>query len=161
MEYLFEGLLIKLEHEMIQAQTMAAYFASLGGGFFLCRHLKTALVMARQQQRMAAILGDTSMFLKCLVNQAYDLIYAGSFQAANVVIKEVLQHARTMTPIDDSLIQMCRSARLFSKRVAKARQLPAESKSQMTNDDLYRIRMVQDQSVAATSSDVLAPFRRG
>jgi hypothetical protein len=32
----FSGLLIKYEHEFMQAQSLAAYFATLGGGFFLC-----------------------------------------------------------------------------------------------------------------------------
>jgi hypothetical protein len=160
----FSGLLIKYEHEFMQAQSLAAYFATLGGGFFLCRHLQTALTLARQQQRMAVFLGDTGMYYRCLINQAYNYIYAGHFKVANTLIKQVRAAATATTSRkrDDVLIQMCASARLFSKRVRKARQTPVTKEQQqqslMTNDDLYRIRMVQDQSLPST--DVTAPFRR-
>jgi hypothetical protein len=160
----FSGLLIKYEHEYMQAQSLAAYFATLGGGFFLCRHLQTALTLARQQQRMAVFLGDTGMYYRCLLNQAYNYIYAGHFKVANQLIKQVraAATATTLFKRDDVLIQMCASARLFSKRVRKARQTPVTKEQQqqslMTKDDLYRIRMVQDQSLPST--DVTAPFRR-
>jgi hypothetical protein len=160
----FSGLLMKYEHELMQAQSLAAYFATLGGGFFLCRHLKTALTLARQQQRMAVFLGDTGMYYRCLINQAYNYIYAGQFKVANQLIQQVRAAATATTLLkrDDVLIQMCASARLFSKRVRKARQTPVTKEQQqqslMTKDDLYRIRMVQDQSLPST--DVTAPFRR-
>jgi hypothetical protein len=160
----FSGLLIKHEHELMQAQSLAAYFATLGGGFFLCRHLQTALTLARQQQRMAVFLGDTGMYYRCILNQAYNYIYAGHFSVANQLIAQVLAAATTLLPTDDVLIQMCASAKLFSKRVRKARQTPVTKEQQqqqsslMTKDDLYRIRMVQDQSLPST--DVTAPFRR-
>jgi hypothetical protein len=158
MEPYFTGLLNKWEHELIQAQSLAAYFATLGGGFFLCRHLQTALALAKQQQRMAAFLGDTAMYYRCLINQAYNYIYAGHFGVANKIIRKVQTAAEGMRPGDDVLILMCSSALLFSKRVRKARQTPATEQSLMTKDDLYRIRMVQDQSLPST--DVTAPFRR-
>ena len=160
----FSGLLIKYEHEFMQAQSLAAYFATLGGGFFLCRHLQTALTLARQQQRMAVFLGDTGMYYRCLINQAYNYVYAGYFKVANKLIKQVqvLATATTVRKRDDVLIQMCASARLFSKRVRRARQTPVTKEQQqqslMTKNDLYRIRMVQDQSLPST--DVTAPFRR-
>jgi hypothetical protein len=158
----FSGLLIKYEHELMQAQSLAAYFATLGGGFFLCRHLQTALTLARQQQRMAVFLGDAGMYYRCLINQAYNYIYAGYFSVANQLIAQVRAAATASLKTDDVLIQMCASARLFSKRVRKARQTPVTKEQQqqslMTKDDLYRIRMVQDQSLPST--DVTAPFRR-
>lgn len=160
----FSGLLIKYEHELMQAQSLAAYFATLGGGFFLCRHLQTALTLARQQQRMAVFLCDTGMYYRCIINQAYNYIYAGHFKVANQLIKQVRAAATATTLLkrDDVLIQMCASARLFSKRVRKARQIPVTKEQQqqslMTKDDLYRIRMIQDQSLPST--DVTAPFRR-
>jgi hypothetical protein len=160
----FSGLLIKYEHEFMQAQSLAAYFATLGGGFFLCRHLQTALTLARQQQRMAVFLGDTGMYYRCLINQAYNYIYAGHFKVANQLIKQVRAAATATTLLkrDDVLIGICASARLFSKRVRKARQTPVTKEQQkqslMTKDDLYRIRMIEDQSLPST--DVTAPFRR-
>jgi hypothetical protein len=156
----FSGLLIKYEHELVQASSLAAYFATLGGGFFLCRHLQTALTLARQQQRMAVFLGDYGMYYRCLLNQAYNYIYAGHFQVANQLIAQVRVAATEVLKSDAVLLQMCASAKLFSKRVRKARQTPVtkEQQQQLTKDDLYRIRMVQDQSLPST--DVTAPFRR-
>lgn len=156
----FSGLLIKYEHELMQASSLAAYFATLGGGFFLCRHLQTALTLARQQQRMAVFLGDYGMYYRCLLNQAYNYIYSGYFQVANQLIAQVRVAATELLKSDAVLLQMCASARLFSKRVRKARQTPVtkEQQQQLTKDDLYRIRMVQDQSLPST--DVTAPFRR-
>ena len=159
-ETVWEGRLIQWEHHLLQASSLAAYFATLGGGFFLCRHLKTALQLAVQQQRMAVLLGDTGMYYRCLVNQAYNYIYAGYFRAARRILKQVQEAASSPQSISDKevLVQMCQSAVLFCRRVRKARQTPVTEQSALVKDDLYRIRMVQDQSLAST--DVTAPFRR-
>lgn len=154
----WQGLLIHWEHKLIQATSLAAYFATLGGGFFLCRHLTTALQLAKQQQRMAVLLGDTGMYYRCQVNQAYNYIYAGHFETAKRLLAEVQVAAATTYQPDQVLVQMCQSADLFRRRVKKARQTPALEQSGLVKDDLYRIRMVQDQSLATT--DVTAPFRR-
>jgi len=38
LEYYFMSLMIKWEHERIQAESLAGYIATLGGGFFMCHH---------------------------------------------------------------------------------------------------------------------------
>ena len=154
LEYFFGGLLVKWEHERIQAESLAGYIATLGGGFFMCHHWMTAVRLAQQQQRLAAYLGDTEMFYKCLINQAYNHIYAGRFRIANRLIKYVMQAVKQGSHGDDVLIKMCYSARLFGKRVRRA-AIKDNKLSHSTVDDFARIRLVQDQS---RDADLIKPF---
>lgn len=55
-EYLWENKLIHLEHKLILATSMAGLYSTLGGGCFMTRRMSTAILLARQQQRMALIL---------------------------------------------------------------------------------------------------------
>jgi len=155
LEYYFMSLMIKWEHERIQAESLAGYIATLGGGFFMCHHWSTAVRLAQQQQRLAAYLGDTEMYYKCLINQAYNYIHAGRFRTANRLVKLVLQAVQQGPHEDEVLVKMCYSARLFGKRVRKA-AVKNDQESHSTVDDFARIRLVQDQSKDA---DLIKPFR--
>jgi hypothetical protein len=132
---------------MIRAQSLAGYFATLGGGYFMCHHWQTAVKLAQYQQQMAMILGDTGMIYKCILNQAYNYIYAGQFMLAYKWIHYVFVRVQGR---DEVLANMCRSAHLFAKRVFELHRTSLgndklESKSR-TVDDYARVRIVRDRS---------------
>jgi hypothetical protein len=164
-----EQRLIHYENQLIRAQSMAGFLSTLGGGFFMCHHWRTAVAMAQQQQQMARVLGDLNMYFKCLVNQAYNFIYAGKFQPAKELLQHILIAVEKERPSDaDILINMVDSALLFRKRVrrfAKLQSIAAQggqnqatdkvyashakaSQRTKTMDDFRRIRVVKDESSA-------------
>lgn len=177
LEYTFSGLLIRWEHLLIRAQSLSGYISTLGGGFFLCHHFSTAIQLARRQQRLAILLNDESMYYACWIHQAYSHIYAGKFGKANAILRQVWtaitsssshqnDYDTTSQSTKNTLLhKMCRSARLFSRRMHKASQskLDQNTKDDVskllseTIDDLKRIRVVQDKSKA---DDLVIPFSR-
>lgn len=170
LEYLFASLLIRWEHRLIQAQSVSGYIATLGGGFFLCHHFQTAILLARQQQRMALFLNDESMYYTCFVHQAYSNIYAGKFRTAIKILRQVLQAIRPSTKAPSSylvLVKMCLSARLFCKRMRQASQAGVSRNIyydvakgdtvSTTIDDHQRIKVARDKS---KNDDLVIPFSR-
>ena len=148
----FTGSLIAWEHQMILYQSMAAWISTLGGGHFFCRHLSTAMALAKQQRRIAILMGDLTMAYKCTINEAYSYIYAGKFDAALKTINSVaiLNRRLDIHPLDTVIVNMCSSARLFCKRVRKASKKLHSSKTQQqasTRDDYQRIRVVEENTV--------------
>jgi hypothetical protein len=122
--------------------TLNAWISTLGGGYFLCRHLETAVYMARKQRTLAVWMGDASTADKCTLNEAFNFIHTGSFSIAMTMIKavELSSEARG----DTLVINMCSSAKLFLKRVRRAAKFEGESDE--TKDDYQRIRIVKDRS---------------
>ena len=57
-ERLFTSRLVRLENIMVRLQSLNAFFSTLGGGYFLCRYLTTAVQLARWQRTIALSLGD-------------------------------------------------------------------------------------------------------
>lgn len=149
-EYAWEERVIRLEHDRIRAQSVAGFYSTLGGGFFMTRRLQTANALAREQQRIALILGNKEMYYKCTINQAYNCIYGGHFQQARHLILQAWIALAHEKYFDDKLVlqNMCRSAMLFRKRVrAASRHIPVYNGGDSSMvDDFSRIRVVADQS---------------
>lgn len=163
LEYTWQGLLIRWENLLIQAQSFTGYLATLGGGFFLCHHFQTALVLAKQQQRFALFLSNESMYYGCLLNQIYNFIYAGYFSIASKLLRNVSYELTSKKKQPDAvLMEMCNSAKLFLKRMRKASQtinsVDSSGNISKTIDDYKRIRVVHhDQS---RREDLIQPFQR-
>ena len=87
---LFAGRLIYNENNLIRLTSLSAYISTMGGGFFLCRYLSTAVSMARHQCRIALIRGDEEMAFKCRINEGYCYIHAGKLNRGKKIIKLVL-----------------------------------------------------------------------
>jgi hypothetical protein len=87
---LFSGRLIYNENTLIRLTSLSAYISTMGGGFFLCRYLSTAVSMARQQCRIALLRGDEEMAFKCRINEGYCYIHAGKLNRGKKIIKCVL-----------------------------------------------------------------------
>jgi hypothetical protein len=151
LEYQWEERLIRLEHDLIRAQSIAGLYSTLGGGYFMTRRLQTATALARQQQRISLLLGDKEMYYKCDINQAYSAIHSGNFGRAKRLIVQVwtaLAH-ETRFHEKEVLQKMCQSAMLFRKRVRQvSREVPPAGSTGPSRvvDDFSRFRVVEDQS---------------
>lgn len=171
LETSFMGRLIQWEHKLIRALSLSGYFATLGGGFFLCHHFQTAVQLAREQQRMALLLNDYGMYYRCAINMAYNLVYVARFRLAQKLIDIVQREVRMLQRLDPALIEMCQSAALFGRRMKEAyrshysnlfvpgrtgaRGSQIHKRKSKTVDDLARIRVFKDQSM---KNDLTIPF---
>lgn len=182
LEYLGSGLLICWEHRLIQAQSLAGYVATLGGGFFLCHHFATAMLLAAQQQRLAVLLNDATMYYACEVHKAYSCIYSGRFGIALRLLRHVRRVVRSgPTNANPVIERMCCSGLLFGKRMRRQAKLPMLSSSSSNNcikgwlpqqdytsvatnqvsaptlDEYVRVRVVRDKS---KTDDLVIPFSK-
>jgi len=137
-DYDFSGRLIHYEHIWLQMQTLSAYYATLGGGYFLCRRLSTAIWLARQQRQIATWMGDYAMADRCTLNESYNYLHAGHFDVAFAMLKTLKASARARN--DVVLFNMCKSARLLGKRMKRAGKRGTDAESNV--DDYQRIRIV-------------------
>jgi Domain of unknown function (DUF4807) len=147
LEKSWESRLIQWENQLIKAQTAAGFLSTLGGAYFMCHHLTSACVLAQQQRRLALVLNDPSMYYKCCINQAYNLIYGGRFRFAHRLLRQVGKRVRDHAAHElgeDSrtvILNMCQSAKQFGKRVERAAavletaNLTLKQRSQLTVDD--------------------------
>jgi len=153
-ELIFTSALVKLENTLIQMQSISAFLATLGGGYFLCRYLGIAVNLARQQRAVALAMGDHESADRCSINEAYNYIYAGYFKTALSLLKKVRSSA--LERHDEVTVKSCDSAKLFCRRVRKvamcdqdllegANDRQGNSRKrikQSTVDDYQRIRVV-------------------
>lgn len=141
---IFTSVVLQVEHSMLQLQTLSAWYATLGGGYFLCRRLSQSLELARQQRFVALKIGNIGMARQCSVNECYNLIYAGRFaQALQILTK--LESSAT----DDIVTQrQCQAARLLAHRLKKVgkrlNRYHAREPNHTTIDDYQRIRIVEE-----------------
>lgn len=177
-EQIFASALVKQENLNIRLQTLNAYVATLGGGYFLCKYLKTAVRLARYQRSIAYALDDHNLAMKCTVNEAYNYIHAGMVNHAKVLIDSTIRQAMGYIsdgsigrPIDETVLGMCHSARWFAERVEEA-GLKAEeqralievkangtvenestSKSSSNEVELTQVKANNDGTFTATNDD--------
>jgi hypothetical protein len=166
-EQLFTSALVRQENLYIKLQTLNAFIATMGGGYFLCRYLNTAVKLARYQRRIALALDDVQLAMKCTINEAYNYIHAGEIGLAKRLIRRTWKQAkerafqekinvwnRDSSSSMDVVLGMCRSALWFAKAVERAglreEELDMTSSTtsssevhrQATRDDFLRIRIV-------------------
>jgi Domain of unknown function (DUF4807) len=173
LEYAWTRRLLRWERMYIQAQSISGYIATLGGGFFLCHHFKTAILLAQYQQQLAVLLNDVVMYFTCFVHMAYSYIYNGNFRVARSILRQVLNElmASKMVLKVEVVVRMCHSALLFCRRMRRASR-SIQSSSTLTTlveldsnrqrqivpmDNLRRIRVVTDKS---KRDDLAIPFSK-
>ncbi len=88
--------LLTSEKNLIRLSSLSAYISTLGGGFFLCRYLSTAISLARRQCAIALMRDDIIMALKCRINEGYCYIHAGRLNRGRRVIRRVLRDVTKM-----------------------------------------------------------------
>jgi len=75
--------LMRLENKHVALLTANAYVSTLGGGHFLCRHVPSAVALARAQIRVACELGDTHLAARSHIHLAYCAVLMGQFRSAS------------------------------------------------------------------------------
>ena len=172
-ERIFSSSLVRLENLQIQLQSLNAYIATLGGGYFLCHYLSTAVCLARYQRQIAIQLNDIELAMKCTINEAYNYIYAGQIKKAMKLIKDTKDWAKSrmkkrsslmaVNEEKDIIISMCNAARWFAEQVQKEIKIRDEHQTGIdqstcsnqkesfvstTHDDFQRIRIVRVRQVS-------------
>jgi len=153
LETSFTGRLLAWENRLVQARSISAFISTIGGGYFLCHHFQTALVLAKQQQRMAIILGNEQTFWQCMLHISHNLMHSGHFYEAGRWIRYVYGNSRH----DVVISNMCKSADVLRKRMIHARMTGMVKNTVETDrpvDDYSRIRVFRDQSLAGELADL-------
>lgn len=144
LQYAFEGRMIRSEHIWLSMHTLSAWIATLGGGYFLCRHLSTAVFLAKQQRAVALWMGDYDTADRCTLNEAFNYIHSGSFVRAHKMILAVQKSASKRQ--DALTLRMVTAASLFLQRVKRASKRMERATKDDTVDDFQRIRLFRDRS---------------
>eukprot|EP00979_Chaetoceros_neogracilis_P014674 scaffold4826_cov274-Chaetoceros_neogracile.AAC.3 len=146
-EHLFASALVQQENLNIRLQTLNAFVATMGGGYFLCRFLSTAVRLAQYQRQIAIALDDVQLAMKCNINEAYNYIYAGKIDIAKAFIQVTEREAETRG--DDLIVGMCQSATWFATKVEETalKEMELDDGRQATNDDFLRIRIQRNRSI--------------
>lgn len=161
----FEAVVVSHERIVLKKQTMTAFMATLGGGFYMMKNLQPALQLARTQRALAMELGNHRMAQQCLLNEAYNLLYAGKFRFAKTVLAQLeyeMHQVQTssLTSWADredaqQTLRQCRAARILMRRLQRlshrlskhrsgvnSNHIPDEQAANRTTDDFYRLRIV-------------------
>ena len=146
-ERIFTSSLVQLENLQIRLQSLNAYIATLGGGYFLCHYLHSAVSLARYQRQIAYQLNDTILVMKCTINEAYNYIHAGLIDNALLLIRKtedmaiVKKRNRCGSNIgdeegdEDLIISMCHAARWFAGRVRDGMESTNQEEEKHNNRD--------------------------
>lgn len=152
----FTAVVLEHERSLLKKQTMTAWMATLGGGYFFIKQLSKSLQLARQQRYLALQIGNESMARTCLLNEAYNLIYAAQFAAAKKVLTQLETQVKTVNDqsnipvLEEEEIQrtlrQCHAARILLRRLKKLkhRLKGYHAKETHTVDDFQRVRIVEE-----------------
>ena len=146
-EQIFTSALVQQENLNIKLQTLNAFVATMGGGFFLCRFLSTAVKLAQYQRRIALALDDIQLAMKCTVNEAYNYIHAGKIDHAERLIEGVKKDASSRK--DKLILGMCDAALWFGSKVrsTQLKERVLSGGKQATVDDFLRIRIMRNRNI--------------
>ncbi len=172
-ERTFSSSLVRLENLQIQLQSLNAYIATLGGGYFLCHYLSTAVSLARYQRRIALQMNDVELAMKCTINEAYNYIHAGKIMEALSLIGETKKMAKERIQSrphlcndieKDVIVSMCNAAEWFAFQVQNEMMIRTTRKKgqercnpkrshpngpiSLTHDDFQRIRVVRVRPIS-------------
>lgn len=154
-EKAWSSALIALENLLLRLISLNAYIATLGGGYFLCRKLETAVMLAKQQRRVALALGDFSLAGQCTVNEAYNFIFAGHIEKALCLILTVTSDAKERN--DELLLAKCKAARVFARRVRKAEKYVESEPNNILqgsqHNDTVSYQLTNSSNISSTFDD--------
>ncbi|OEU21436.1 hypothetical protein FRACYDRAFT_259894 [Fragilariopsis cylindrus CCMP1102] len=77
---------ITMKEKESAIQSLTAWLATLGGGYFCIKKLSFSLYLSRKQRLLAYSIGNIQMVYQCTLNEIYNLIYSGQFHLAKYVL---------------------------------------------------------------------------
>ena len=82
--------LICHENTLVCLTTLVAYISTIGGGFYHCQHLSTAIVLVRRHPLGALLRGDIDMVWRYQINEGFCYIHGGRPNRGKGVIRRML-----------------------------------------------------------------------
>ncbi|KAF0698219.1 Aste57867_11146 [Aphanomyces stellatus] len=134
----------RFTHAVVALVTANAYISTLGGGYFLCRHLNQAKLMAQLQICVSQGLQDPILASKCRINMAYGAMAQGKFKRAQRIIQEEIVHAQALESED--LGNVYKAASIYLKKTWQLhRELLQHEATDTTKvvDEYYRQRVIK------------------
>ncbi|OQR98929.1 hypothetical protein ACHHYP_07587 [Achlya hypogyna] len=134
----------RFTHAVVALVTANAYISTLGGGYFLCRHLNQAKLMAQLQICVSQGLQDPILASKCRVNLAYGAMAQGRFKRAHRLLQEEGMTAENLD--SDDLRNVVTAARVYLQKTVKLykeRLQHEETDTTKVFDEYYRQRVVK------------------
>ena len=110
----FSGRLLLRERRLLALRDTFALASTLGGGWFLTRHLHEALRLARQSLRLAAALGDASLWGSAALHVAYICFQCARWRAGAIFCRQLAAFAAREG--DARLAAMVAAARGYLRR---------------------------------------------
>ncbi|KAG9408960.1 hypothetical protein AC1031_020869 [Aphanomyces cochlioides] len=135
----------RFTHAVVALVTANAYISTLGGGYFLCRHLNQAKLMAQLQICVSQGLQDPILASKCRINMAYGAMAQGKFKRARRIIHEE-KRMNEQTLQSEDLANVCFAATVYLNKTVKLHQEVLQHEKTDTKrvvDEFYRQRVVK------------------
>jgi len=139
----FARILSKIYTMLSIRHSWSAWLSTLGGGYFGIKNLEKSLWLSKQQRSLALWFGDEKMARQCILNEAYNWMYAGRFKTASSLLDQLedgvtrrkmyasnRSKSDCMTNIcsyqyatdDGKLLQQCFTARVCLRRLKRLSQ---------------------------------------
>ncbi|EQC32702.1 hypothetical protein SDRG_09675 [Saprolegnia diclina VS20] len=134
----------RFTHAVVALVTANAYISTLGGGYFLCRHLNQAKLMAQLQICVSQGLQDPILASKCRINMAYGAMAQGKFKRAYKLLQDESATAEALQ--SDDLRNVVHAANVYlRKTIVLHKQLLKHEETDTTRvvDEYYRQRVVK------------------
>ncbi|ETV65644.1 hypothetical protein H257_17694 [Aphanomyces astaci] len=133
----------RFTNAVVSLVTANAYISTLGGGFFLCRHLNQAKLMAQLQICVSQGLHDPILASKCRINLAYGAMARGKFKRAQRIINDEGVNAKALR--SDEIHNVCHAAQVYLDKtwdLHRSRLVHEPTDTTQVVDEYYRQRVV-------------------
>ncbi|RHY14858.1 hypothetical protein DYB38_007193 [Aphanomyces astaci] len=147
----------RFTNAVVSLVTANAYISTLGGGFFLCRHLNQAKLMAQLQICVSQGLHDPILaryihnmqkhhvnchLSKCRINLAYGAMARGKFKRAQRIINDEGVNAKALR--SDEIHNVCHAAQVYLDKtwdLHRSRLVHEPTDTTQVVDEYYRQRV--------------------
>eukprot|EP00948_MAST-09A_sp_MAST-9A-sp1_P003929 g3929.t1 len=109
--------LITLLKRHVSLITASAFISTMGGGYFLCKKIDSAMLMAQKQSQIAILLQNRDLFLQCQLHLAYSSTQCGKFAQAEQIFHFV--QSIGIQDGNDQLVRMCAHG-LYNNNISRS-----------------------------------------
>ncbi|ETV91395.1 hypothetical protein H310_14065 [Aphanomyces invadans] len=134
----------RFTNAVVSLVTANAYISTLGGGYFLCRHLNQAKLMAQLQICVSQGLQDPILTSKCRINLAYGAMAQGKFKRAQRIITDETKRAHILR--SEEMHSVCHAAQVYLDKTWDLHQsilVHEPTDTTRVVDEYYRQRVVR------------------
>jgi hypothetical protein len=117
-----------------------AYVSTLGGGHYLCKHVKAAWAMALRQQAIAIALEDLELAAQCRIHLAYICMQIGKLKSARARVEKEKAFAKEIG--SNKLAAVVFAAEVYLRKLQQKKHELRQQADDKLRDSLYRQRFV-------------------